>query len=347
MKIKNLLAILFISISLTSFAQNIGIGTDTPSTQLEVQGITRTDTLEIKNSTNKINSSINGHLQLQSNQHIVLDAGIEGSPNNSVFLSSNDINYVKFDGSTQRLGMGTFTPLEKIDISGAIKLGTAENENAGTIQWTGSDFTGFDGSTWKSLTQGTRLIDADGDSSLELIEGSTDDLELTLNNLVAMTANTNDSGTFFDFYSDPSLGVNERVDFNFRLNDITTGRMSVSKSASSFFTIQGDERVYIVGGLNLDSANKTNVSIGNHFSTNGVVINTGAAPIGAARALLDVKGKIETDGATFNDVINLTPMPKPLTAEAGDIYMDDGTCGPCNGFVRLRYYTGTNWFTVD
>ena len=35
---------------------------------------------------------------------------------------------------------------------GGITVGDSDNTTAGTIRWTGSDFEGYDGSSWKSLS---------------------------------------------------------------------------------------------------------------------------------------------------------------------------------------------------
>jgi hypothetical protein len=40
------------------------------------------------------------------------------------------------------VGVGTNTPVEKLDIDGAIKLGNTDSLNAGTIRWTGVRFQG-------------------------------------------------------------------------------------------------------------------------------------------------------------------------------------------------------------
>ena len=53
------------------------------------------------------------------------------------------------------VGIGTNTPVEKLDVDGAIKLGNTTTTNAGTIRWTGSDFEGYDGSAWVVLSGGT------------------------------------------------------------------------------------------------------------------------------------------------------------------------------------------------
>lgn len=56
------------------------------------------------------------------------------------------------EGGTNDVGIGTIEPEERLDIDGAVRIGTTANTNAGTIRWTGADFEGYDGGTWLSLT---------------------------------------------------------------------------------------------------------------------------------------------------------------------------------------------------
>jgi hypothetical protein len=60
-----------------------------------------------------------------------------------------------FDYTNTRLGVGTKTPRETLEIDGALKIGNTAIELPGTIKWTGSDFKGFDGTYWYSFTSGT------------------------------------------------------------------------------------------------------------------------------------------------------------------------------------------------
>jgi len=55
-------------------------------------------------------------------------------------------------GTTGNVGIGTTTIPEKLTVNGAVKLGTTTGTNAGTIRWTGSDFEGYNGTAWVSLT---------------------------------------------------------------------------------------------------------------------------------------------------------------------------------------------------
>ena len=54
--------------------------------------------------------------------------------------------------STGSVGIGITSPNERLQIDGGINIGLTSNTNAGSIQWTGTDFQGYDGSSWKSLT---------------------------------------------------------------------------------------------------------------------------------------------------------------------------------------------------
>ena len=67
-------------------------------------------------------------------------------------MSAGSILGANYFAETGNVGIGTSTPAEALDVAGAIRLGTTANTNAGTIRWTGSDFEGYDGATWHSLT---------------------------------------------------------------------------------------------------------------------------------------------------------------------------------------------------
>jgi hypothetical protein len=63
-----------------------------------------------------------------------------------------------------KVGIGTTNPSEALEVAGNIKatqglqVGNTTNANAGTIRWSGSDFEGYDGSQWKSLTASSIAI---------------------------------------------------------------------------------------------------------------------------------------------------------------------------------------------
>ena len=59
--------------------------------------------------------------------------------------------HIQTDG---KVGIGTTEPDQKLDVGGGIELGNASTPTPGTIRWTGTDFEGFDGTVWWSLTTG-------------------------------------------------------------------------------------------------------------------------------------------------------------------------------------------------
>jgi hypothetical protein len=50
--------------------------------------------------------------------------------------------------------IGATNPTERLKVDGGILLGNTSNTAAGTMRWSGADFEGYDGSSWKSFTAG-------------------------------------------------------------------------------------------------------------------------------------------------------------------------------------------------
>jgi len=87
---------------------------------------------------------------------IELDASVitlndNGDVLNTRIEGDTDENLIFADATNDRVGIGTESPVEKLQVEGAIKLGTTSSTNDGTIRFTGSDFEGYIGGTWKSL----------------------------------------------------------------------------------------------------------------------------------------------------------------------------------------------------
>ena len=61
-----------------------------------------------------------------------------------------------FVATSQNVGIGITNPVEKLEVNGGVKIGLTNNLASGTIRWndTISDFQGYNGKSWVSLTGG-------------------------------------------------------------------------------------------------------------------------------------------------------------------------------------------------
>ncbi len=53
-----------------------------------------------------------------------------------------------------RVGIDDFAPDQKLTVNGGVRISNTSTATGGSIRFTGSDFEGYDGSTWKSFTAG-------------------------------------------------------------------------------------------------------------------------------------------------------------------------------------------------
>ncbi len=89
---------------------------------------------------------------------ISVEGGAELSPRVQLTAAAYSLNSQAVRGAqnvfrgTGDVGIGTRNPIERLDVAGAIRLGSTAAANPGTIRWTGADFEGYDGGSWKSFT---------------------------------------------------------------------------------------------------------------------------------------------------------------------------------------------------
>ncbi|MEM6997625.1 MAG: hypothetical protein AAF413_01805 [Patescibacteria group bacterium] len=74
------------------------------------------------------------------------------------FQADGDIDFASntlfVDAVNGAVNVDGASTLESLNVGGALNLGNTTNTNAGTIRWTGTDFEGYDGTAWRSLTAG-------------------------------------------------------------------------------------------------------------------------------------------------------------------------------------------------
>jgi formylglycine-generating enzyme required for sulfatase activity len=155
---------------------NIGIGTNNPSKELEVVSKSVGGGVEIfgdasvgshdspsyglsgidRDGTNRAGyvglALANAHYSIHAAKGDVVlgaqDASIHFSTQSSGYPAKMTIQ------SGGKVGIGTTSPTEQLEVAGRIVVGDSTNATplAGTIRWTGADFEGYTGSEWLSLT---------------------------------------------------------------------------------------------------------------------------------------------------------------------------------------------------
>ncbi len=144
--------------NLTNTGTNIGIGTASPSVPLH-----------IVNNSGQVGFRLDGYdsgfSSLYVNSVAATAIPLYGYLRESVLRGYHYLDssyswnlWLQGFGVSMRVGPGGWTTFgnaalaESMNLPGAIRLNNAGGNYAGTIQWTGADFEGYNGSSWNSLT---------------------------------------------------------------------------------------------------------------------------------------------------------------------------------------------------
>lgn len=347
MKALTLFILVILVLPLSIQAQNVGINTNNPQTDLDVNGITTTDTLFIGNAYSALGKFVGNYLELRNSTNIFLNAGYGGNVINDIHFRINNNPAMIIDGATMRMGMGTYSPKERIDINGALKIGGASNTNAGTIQWDGSDFMGHNGTMWQSLTGGGGVFENNSGTVRNTGNHASDDLVFGSTNLPDNMI-TNDTLMFFDKskgafrsglminsrdWSPDSIGLaSTAFGRNTRaLGNYSTALGNYSKAKGSYSVSMGNQSSAI-GNTSLATGNFTR-SLGDLSAAMG---NGTIAPSFSSMAI----GQYNDTLATSNKDV-WTPTDPLLMVGMGtdDVNRANALTILKNGEVSLKNYT--------
>lgn len=212
-------------------------------------------------------------------------ATIGTGDNNGLTIITNGSEAMRIDtGGNVSIGTGS-NANEKLQVNGGINIGNTSSSNAGTIRWTGTDFEGYDGVEWKSLTfNGTLSVNPTANKVKQVAES-----------VNGSNAFQNDDELFF------SIGANETWSYRFVIhaNSAATPDLKFTVTAPGGATCT-------FGALDAEGAvTSSNLACG---ATSGVMAGNGVYDV------YEVVGTV-TNGATPG---NITLQWAQNTATAGN-----------------------------
>ncbi|ROL61223.1 hypothetical protein D9V86_06875, partial [Bacteroidetes/Chlorobi group bacterium ChocPot_Mid] len=199
----------------------------------------------------------------------------------STITGSNDLFW---SYATKKLGIGNNTPRERLDLVdggsvGALIVGNAENTNAGTIRWSGTDFEGYDGSQWLSFTASS-TIDGSGTlgqvtfwSGPGLLSGSNNLYWDATNSILGVGTNSPSSTVTIDVLGNARIQGNLEVTGEIDPLSITLQPQNSSPTAvkGKVYYNNTDNKLNVYDGNSWKDIDSWSESGGNVYRTSGRV----------------------------------------------------------------------------
>ncbi|MGB3005713.1 MAG: hypothetical protein WBC06_04335 [Chitinophagaceae bacterium] len=146
-----------LSFILDATAQNVGIGTPTPSTKLHI--VTTDNNMAIFSGGNQMwitlaeNNINRGYIGSYAGNAEDVDFGTYGSNlTGKVHLTTGNLPRLTIMNNGN-VGIGTTNPGQQLEIGGGIKIGNTVTNLAGSIRYTNNRFEGYNGSSWNRFDQ--------------------------------------------------------------------------------------------------------------------------------------------------------------------------------------------------
>lgn len=134
----------------------VGIGVDSPIEKLEVEGAVKLGDTAENAGDGSIRWTGNDFEGRVANSWVSLTSQETWS-----IASGNDLSY-----TNGKVGIGLTNPAERLEVNGAIRIGSSALNKPGTIRWTGTSFEGRTNSEWVSF-----ISQGDGQSSWDTQSG--------------------------------------------------------------------------------------------------------------------------------------------------------------------------------
>ncbi|MCF8277900.1 MAG: tail fiber domain-containing protein [Flavobacteriales bacterium] len=181
----------------------------------------------------------------------------------------------------QGMGVGNNNPLEMLDVTGAIKIGTNINTNDGTIRWTGSDFEGRKSGSWVSLTSAgnSGTVTSVGVTTVNGVSGTvsnpttTPSISLTLGAITPTSIAASGTVTGSNL-SGSSSGTNtgdQTISLTGPVTGSGTGSFAttITNSAVTYSKIQNVAASRLLGNPSGSAAAPSEISLGSGLSFSG------------------------------------------------------------------------------
>ena len=346
-----------------------GMGTHTASQDLEMAGF-RTKNASALNLNPKVELSsttaanyggvyVSTHVYLPSGAKYYGDGsaltGISGTDNLGDHVLTQDLitgtNWLSGDGDSEglyvvgtgRVGVGTSSPQEKLDVAGGIRVGDTAGSAAGTIKFTGGTFQGHTGSAWTelggSIVYDSSALWAVGPTTVYTM-GSSSNVAIGTSNspssklLVRGAGNTSAASAFLAENSDSTQLLLVRNDGNVAVGPVVspTARLDVQGAAGEYSQVWRDQlgvpvaSITASGLLYADASNLRNLpsgadGLGTHTASQDLEMS-GFRTKNASALNLNPKVELSSTGASnYGGVYVSTHVYLP----AGAKYYGDGS----------------------